>query len=214
MKYGFFFDVDDTLCATGVTHGEAYKTTLRMLGIDLPFFDYSKFSGMQTDAVFRLLLPNADEEAILNAVRIKRQIFKESVEDIKPMDGAIEILEYLQDLGRKIFAVSSGSASSVNSTLESTKMTNYFDRIITCDSVQKTKPHADPYLYAIQIANLNPIDCIAIEDSETGIQSALAANLDVVLISSSSHDWMAKYTIRRYNSLELLKKTLEVGDKC
>lgn len=214
MKYGFFFDVDDTLCATGINHSEAYKATFRILGVDLPFFEYSKFSGMRTDIVFSLLFPDADEKTILSAVRIKRQIFKESVEDIRPMDGAIAILEYLQNSRKKIIAVSTGSASSVNATLESTKMINFFDRIITCDSVQKTKPYADPYLYAIQIADLHPKNCIAIEDSEIGIKSALAANLDVVLISSSSPEWIEKSTIKRYNSLELFKETLEAGDKC
>jgi HAD superfamily hydrolase (TIGR01509 family) len=214
MKRGFFFDVDDTLCATGKAHSEAYVSTFRKLGMNLPTFEYSRFTGVQTDVVFRALIPGADEETVSNAVRVKRQFFKESVKGIEPMVGAVDLLKYLQNSERKIIAVSSGSASSVNATLESTKISNYFDAIITCDSVQNTKPHADPYLYAIQRAELDPVDCIAIEDSEIGVQSALAANLEVAVISSSFPEWMSKYAISHYKSLNMFKKNLEAGNSC
>jgi spore germination protein YaaH len=53
---------------------------------------------------------------------------------------------------------------------------------ITGDEVAegRGKPHPDPYLLGAEACGADPEDCIAIEDSPTGIRSALAAGCHVV----------------------------------
>lgn len=46
---------------------------------------------------------------------------------------------------------------------------------ITGDEVRKGKPDPEPYLAAAAALGLDPADCVAIEDSPTGVASALAA---------------------------------------
>jgi beta-phosphoglucomutase-like phosphatase (HAD superfamily) len=46
---------------------------------------------------------------------------------------------------------------------------------ITGDEVSNGKPHPEPYLAAAAALGLAPADCVAIEDSPTGVASALAA---------------------------------------
>ena len=46
---------------------------------------------------------------------------------------------------------------------------------ITGDEVTNGKPHPEPYLAAAAALGLDPADCVAIEDSPTGVASALAA---------------------------------------
>ncbi len=46
---------------------------------------------------------------------------------------------------------------------------------ITGDEVEAGKPAPDPYLAAAEMIGLDPADCVAIEDSPTGVESALAA---------------------------------------
>jgi HAD superfamily hydrolase (TIGR01509 family) len=55
-----------------------------------------------------------------------------------------------------------------------------FDTIVTGDEVQQGKPHPAPYLLAAAQLGVDPADCIAIEDSPTGVASALAAGCRVV----------------------------------
>ena len=50
-----------------------------------------------------------------------------------------------------------------------------FDAIITGDDVTHQKPHPEAYQKAAQLLNLEPRQCLVIEDSTSGIQSASAA---------------------------------------
>ncbi|MFZ9482167.1 MAG: HAD-IA family hydrolase [Ilumatobacteraceae bacterium] len=50
-----------------------------------------------------------------------------------------------------------------------------FTTIVTGDVVSKGKPHPEPYLAAAAALGVDARDCVAIEDSPTGVRSAVAA---------------------------------------
>jgi len=53
-----------------------------------------------------------------------------------------------------------------------------FDAIISADEIDgKGKPSPEIYLYSAKILNLNPDECVVIEDSKNGIISAKNANM-------------------------------------
>ena len=51
---------------------------------------------------------------------------------------------------------------------------------VTGDEVSRGKPHPEPYLLAAERLGVDPRDCVAIEDSPTGVRSALAAGCRVL----------------------------------
>jgi HAD superfamily hydrolase (TIGR01509 family) len=57
-----------------------------------------------------------------------------------------------------------------------------FDAIVAGDDVELGKPHAEPYLTAASALGVIPSLCLALEDSPTGVQSAVAAGCRVVAI--------------------------------
>ncbi len=57
-----------------------------------------------------------------------------------------------------------------------------FDVVVTGDSVTAGKPHAEPYETAARAIGVATRDCLAVEDSPTGVQSALAAGCVVVAV--------------------------------
>lgn len=57
-----------------------------------------------------------------------------------------------------------------------------FTTIVTGDDVANGKPHPEPYLIAAATLGVEPSRCIAIEDSPTGIRSAVAAGCRVVVV--------------------------------
>jgi len=57
-----------------------------------------------------------------------------------------------------------------------------FDAVVTGDTVERGKPHPEPYLRGAELLGVDPADCIAIEDSRTGAESANAAGCFVVAV--------------------------------
>ncbi len=57
-----------------------------------------------------------------------------------------------------------------------------FATVVTGDRVEFGKPHPEPYLTAAAELGLDPRDCVAIEDSNTGAKSAVAAGCTVLCV--------------------------------
>ncbi|RQX01885.1 HAD family hydrolase [Micromonospora inaquosa] len=57
-----------------------------------------------------------------------------------------------------------------------------FDVVVCGNDVKRTKPAPDPYLLAARRLGLPPARCAVVEDSPTGLASAVAAGCPVVLI--------------------------------
>jgi HAD superfamily hydrolase (TIGR01509 family) len=57
-----------------------------------------------------------------------------------------------------------------------------FDVVVTGDSVSHGKPHPEPYLKAARELRVEPGQCLAIEDSNTGARSAEAAGCLVLVV--------------------------------
>jgi HAD superfamily hydrolase (TIGR01509 family) len=55
-----------------------------------------------------------------------------------------------------------------------------FDAVVSGDEVTHAKPHPEPYLRGAELLGVDPAQCVAIEDSPTGIASAAAAGTLVV----------------------------------
>ena len=58
----------------------------------------------------------------------------------------------------------------------------YFDEFVFGNEVKKGKPNPDIFLKACDKISVNPEECLVLEDSESGIQSAYSANIPVICI--------------------------------
>ena len=57
-----------------------------------------------------------------------------------------------------------------------------FDVVVTGDEVSHGKPHPEPYRAAARLLGVSPEDCVAIEDSPTGVRSAVAAGVPTLAV--------------------------------
>ena len=60
--------------------------------------------------------------------------------------------------------------------------TGSFDAVVVGDEVRRGKPHPEPYRAAARELSVSPKDCVALEDSPTGVRSAMAAGCHVIAI--------------------------------
>ena len=55
-----------------------------------------------------------------------------------------------------------------------------FDQVVSGDEVTHSKPHPEPYLRSAELLGVDIRECVAIEDSQPGIASAVASGATVV----------------------------------
>ena len=97
--------------------------------------------------------------------------------------GARELLEDLHDAGVPCALVTMSYQRFVAPILDRLRP-DAFAAVVTGDTVQHGKPHPEPYLAAAAALGLAPGECLAIEDSDTGARSAVAAGCTVLVVEN------------------------------
>ena len=88
--------------------------------------------------------------------------------------------ELLKDRGRKVAIVSSTDRAHLEAALSRMGLSGFIDTIISGSDVQNKKPSPEPYLKGIEALSVDKQDAVVIEDSPTGIQSAVNAGIDCI----------------------------------
>jgi beta-phosphoglucomutase len=142
----------------------------------------------------------------------------EKLETLPIYPGVVEFIAGLHASGYKLGLVTSTIRSEVEFILKQAEIDRYFETIVTGDEITHGKPEPDGYLLAIDRLNkLNPdlslsvSECLAIEHTFTGIQTAKHAGIQVVAIAHTYPFHMlqrqANWTIDYFADLELDRVT-------
>lgn len=104
--------------------------------------------------------------------------------DIPLRPGVERLLRELRDAEIKIAIATTTTEENVTALLKSTlgeDSLGWFDVIGAGDIVPGKKPAPDIYHWALAQLGLSADECIAVEDSENGLRSSLAAGLDTLV---------------------------------
>ena len=93
--------------------------------------------------------------------------------------GAQELLRLLRKKGVKTALVTMSLRHMAKQVVDAIPF-NAFDVIVAGDDVVHGKPHPEPYLKAASLLGVKPEECVAFEDSISGILSAEAAGTKAV----------------------------------
>ncbi len=69
-----------------------------------------------------------------------------------------------------------------SSTLRANKFNRYFSAVVSGDDVRASKPAPDCYLLALQRLGVSSGECLAIEDTQHGLEAASKAGIDCVAL--------------------------------
>jgi len=96
--------------------------------------------------------------------------------------GVRELLDLLVDYKLPRAVATSSQRHAALSKLENAGLLGYFAAVATSSDVSLPKPAPDVYLLAAQKLGIQPAHCLALEDSPTGVQAALAAGMTVIQV--------------------------------
>jgi len=96
------------------------------------------------------------------------------------MDGAVEVVRQLSQLGVLQVCVSNSRRVTVDANIAALGFAENILFSVSLDDVDHGKPNPHPYRLAIRKIDMHHQEIIAVEDSETGARSARTAGLKVV----------------------------------
>ena len=110
---------------------------------------------------------------------------------LKPRTGVIDIINFCKKNNIKLGFATSTTINNINSiffTLNNTIDKKDFNFIGNNKLVSKKKPYPDIYKIALKKLNLKPRECLAIEDTEESMRSALKAKIRCVAFPGKLHE--------------------------
>ena len=97
---------------------------------------------------------------------------------LQAIAGVKEAALALQAAGVQTCVASSGALEKMRFTLGLTGLWDFFEgRIFSASQVKRGKPFPDLFLHAAISMNVQPFDCIVVEDSVPGVQAARSAGM-------------------------------------
>ena len=127
-----------------------------------------------------------------NIIKLKTKIFNSYLKKnkLKLRSGVEEIIKYCKKQEIKLALVSSTSKNNINSIffcLRDSLNKKDFDFIGNSKLVKKPKPSGEIYKLALKKLGLKPKECIAIEDTQVSLNSAIKARLKCFIFPGNFH---------------------------
>jgi len=184
-KKAVIFDMDGLMIDSERATFECYKKILAETNRTMSIDFYKSFLGRHRDVCGKILQEEYGEgndimEMPKQVHIMLDKVFKE--EGVPLKQGLIEILTYLKQNRYKTIVATSSDRERVDTILEQSRLTGYFDGSVCGDEVAKSKPNPEIFLKACDKAGCKPCEAYVLEDSEMGIEAAFAAGIDCIAV--------------------------------
>ncbi len=193
------FDLDGTLVDSASIIDRVMMEWCSQNDIEFSVLKSSVHSSRTEDTI-RNIAPNLDARREAKKIEIME---RDSLVELREIPGASSMLQMIPD-GRWAIATSSDGATA-RAKLAAAKLPHP-SVLIGADNVSSGKPNPEAYLLAAKSLGYDTSACLAFEDSDTGVRSAIAAGCRVVIVGSdckTSHE-MIYATIEDFAELSLV----------
>jgi phosphoglycolate phosphatase len=109
----------------------------------------------------------------------------------RPYPGVVDALAALERAGIAMGCVTNKAGRFTEPLLELTGLRRFFGVVVSGDTVERKKPHADPILYATGKLGAAPADTLMVGDSLNDVRSARAAGCPVVVVPYGYREGLA-----------------------
>ena len=115
---------------------------------------------------------------------LRRKLMAEYIDanGVELKEGAKEIIDHLHKSGLKIALATASPVKRARHYLQPHGLLEGFDAIISGAELKNSKPAPDIYLAAAEALGLSPAECVAVEDSPSGVIAAKTAGCFTVMI--------------------------------
>jgi beta-phosphoglucomutase len=179
---GILFDNDGVLISSEELHLSAWNELLHQMKLPYEQIKWEGLVGFTSIHILEQLLNQfvpgwTKDQFDLEALALKKNdiYLKIAETQLAPYPGVREGLEWLKSEGIPCSVVSNAKRRELVYAMDTLHMRSYFQAIISRDDSPYPKPHPAMYEMGAVSLSLSPDECLAIDDTPTGLESALLA---------------------------------------
>ena len=183
----YIFDMDGTLTDNMHFHHDAWMKfiELKKLGIDAETFEREYHKGTLIEVMARFFPHLTTEEELREVGNEKEALYRNTYGHLlQALPGLHKFFNCLKAKKIPIGLATMGDQNNLEMTLKQLEITAFFHCTTGGDQVKKGKPHPEIFLTAAKKLGMAPQDCLAFEDTASGIKAAQAAGMQVVGIAT------------------------------
>jgi HAD superfamily hydrolase (TIGR01509 family) len=182
------FDFDGVIADSEILLNQALAEGLTEIGLPTTLEDSLRdYNGKRWADILPIIEGRLGHELPASFIGQKIEwLGDKMMREIKPVPGVDAFLAMTRHLPRAI--ASSGDRLWIKPTLRRFGFIDHFgEHIYSASSIKQGKPHPEIYYLAAQKLGIAPEDIVAIEDSVSGVEAAIAAGMSVVALTAASH---------------------------
>lgn len=196
---GVIFDLDGVIVSTDNCHYLAWKRMADEEGIPFDRTVNERLRGVSRMESLAIILEKAaknysEEEKQAMAAR-KNGYYVELIGSLTENDilpGAMDTLNMLKEKGIK--AAIGSSSRNTPIILKQIGLSDAFDAVADGNAIRNSKPDPEVFLLAAKLLNLDPANCLVVEDADAGIEAALAGGMRALGVGSAAANPTATFT--------------------
>ena len=181
------FDMDGTLVDSMPHHHIAWMAFLKQhkLSISAEEFEEEYHKGTLIEVMERLFPKIKDEKELRSIGDQKEALFRNLYAPyVEPIKGLIPFLEHLKTMEVPMGLATMGDQNNIDFTLDKIHISHFFKATTGGHQVKKGKPDPEIFLMTAKKLGIPHEQCLAFEDTRSGIQSAQAAGMQVVGVAT------------------------------
>lgn len=170
------FDLDGVLVDATEWHYEALNRALGLFGYTISRYEHlTTYNGLPTRKKLEMLTVEKGFPRGLHPLtnKIKQKYTREEIlRNCTPVFEKEFMMHQLKREGYKLACCSNSIRESVELMLRGSGIWDLFDHVISNEDVKHPKPDPEMYLAAFQRFNLQPQECVIVEDAGHGVEAA------------------------------------------
>lgn len=208
------FDMDGLMLDTETVAKRAWQEIGKVYNYDISEEFLLGLLGMNKKSVAGEFRKQFGEDFPFDDIYIEQgkcvnRIIEEEGLGIK--EGLTELLDYLTENKIKKAVATSSIRERAEKLLSIAGVLDKYDRVICGDEVTKGKPDPEIFLTACEKLNVNPKNAVVLEDSERGLEAAVAGGIRCILVPDLVEP-SEKHTKLAYSKVKSLTEVMDLTD--
>lgn len=193
------FDMDGVLIEAKDWHYEALNQALNLFGYEISRYEHlTAYDGLPTRVKLeKLTLEKGLPKSLHSFINEMKQQYTVSMIQTKcrPRFAHEYALSRLKAEGYKMAVGSNSVRMTLELMMHNARLTHFFEFMLSNEDVAKAKPSPEIYSTAMKRLDLDPNECLIVEDNENGIKAAISSGghlMQVATIDDVTYEGIKK----------------------